>query len=266
MNSFVMTETRGRTFAGAIRDASPLLWWTSLCFLVGFAVCATLGTLDPRLFNGIGVWVKPAKFFFSLAVHMLTLGFGIALLPEHQRNARSTVAATATMAAMALLEMVYITFRAARAEASHFNASSELAGLLYTAMGIGAALMMVVTFFLGVQILRRHGGDLLRLATGPGFVLAAVLTLIVGFTLGGMGSHWIGGDQTDAAGLPVFGWSTTGGDLRVAHFLGLHVMQVLAAMALTGNRALVGVTALAALVLTIAAYAQALMGYPILPL
>ena len=93
MNSFVMTETRGQTFAGAIRKASPLLWWTSLCFLVGFAVCAALGTLDPRLFNGIGVWVKPAKFFFSLAVHMLTLCFGIALLPEHRRNARSTVAA-----------------------------------------------------------------------------------------------------------------------------------------------------------------------------
>ena len=170
------------------------------------------------------------------------------------------------MAAMAVLEMVYITFRAARAEASHFNASSELAGLLYTAMGIGAGLMMVVTFFLGVQILRYQEGSLLRLATGSGFVLAAILTLIIGFTLGGMGSHWIGGDQTDAAGLPVFGWSTTGGDLRVAHFLGLHVMQALPAMALTGNRAMVGATALAALVLTFAVYAQALMGQPILPM
>ncbi len=37
--------------------------------------------------------------------------------------------------------------------------------------------------------------------------------------------HWIGGDQTDATGLPFFHWSTTGGDLRVAHFAALHLMQ-----------------------------------------
>ena len=73
-------------------------------------------------------------------------------------------------------------------------------------------------------------------ATGWSFIAAAILTLIVGFTLGGMGSHWIGGDQTDATGLPLFGWSTTGGDLRAAHFAGLHLMQVLPFAALFGSR------------------------------
>jgi len=74
------------------------------------------------------------------------------------------------------------------------------------------------------------------------FIAAAILTLAVGFTLGGMGSHWIGGDQTDATGLPLFGWSTTGGDLRPAHFVGLHIMQILPITALTGSRSLVWVT------------------------
>jgi len=39
--------------------------------------------------------------------------------------------------------------------------------------------------------------------------------------------HWVGGLQTDAGGVPIFGWSRSGGDLRVAHFFGLHLMQAL---------------------------------------
>jgi hypothetical protein len=51
-----------------------------------------------------------------------------------------------------------------------------------------------------------------------------------------MKSHFIGGDGTDASGLPFVGWSTTGGDLRIAHFFGLHAMQAMLVMGLLTAR------------------------------
>src|SRR6476619_2814159 len=42
-----------------------------LLFLLAFLL---LNTIDGRVINGVGVWIKPAKFAASLSLHLLTLG------------------------------------------------------------------------------------------------------------------------------------------------------------------------------------------------
>ena len=57
--------------------------------------------------------------------------------------------------------------------------------------------------------------------------LSFTVTLITAAVLSSGTGHWVGGTPSDAAGLPLVGWSRTGGDLRVAHFFALHLHQAL---------------------------------------
>ncbi len=263
MSDTIAERPMTASFLHRLRAASPLLWWTSMAFLICFALCLVLQTVDQRLLNGISVWIKPAKFFLSLALHMLTLAWGISLLPQTTRSGWTVRVMALYMMVAACGEMIYIAGRAALGQASHFNTGTPLSSLLYSLMGLGAVGMLVVTAVIGTLILLKAPPSLMTRAAGAGFILAAVLTLVTAGTLGGMGSHWIGGDQTDATGLPLLGWSTTGGDLRVSHFVSLHLMQAIPLAALTGRSLAVLAVAIAGIAAAAATYAQALMGYPL---
>src|SRR5262245_14867948 len=80
---------------------------------------------------------------------------------------------------------------------------------------------------MGCCLLRNAPATAVVFAVGVGFIVSGVIALDVGGYLSQQEGHWVGGNHTDAAGLPFFHWSTPGGDLRVAHFFGIHIMQAL---------------------------------------
>lgn len=219
-----------RTIPQVLRQAwaaSPLLWRGALVFFIFFVIIYAGTFIDSRLFNGVSLWEKPAKFFLSLGLHMATLACGLALLPASARQAPAIRLSSIVFLTAAIGEVIYITFRAARGEASHFNETTTIAWLLYAAMGTGAVTLSAVTGFIGWRILKQAPPSSLAFATGLGFILAGVLAVLLGFYMSQHGAHWVGGSSSDATGLPFFHWSTTGGDLRVPHFFGLHIMQIL---------------------------------------
>lgn len=247
-----------------LRQGSPFLFAISLIFLISALGCIALSGLDGRLIDGVSMWSKPAKFFVSLSVQYLTVSWALSLVPDLQRKALGPRIAIWAMAAAGLFEMTYILFRAFRGEASHFNTATPLASLMYTFMGIGALTLTSTAAYIGVRIWRQRNGDLWREAAALGLIVGAVLGTIAGGYMSAQTGHWVGGNHTDAGGLGLFNWSTTGGDMRVAHFMGLHAAQFIPFAALSGRRMIVYLCAAAITVLTGVLFLQALAGIPLL--
>ncbi|QIG49808.1 hypothetical protein G5V57_20045 [Nordella sp. HKS 07] len=248
---------------------SPFLWHAAVAFLTLFVLLYAGTFFDDRLFNGVSVWEKPAKFFLSLSLHMATLAWGLALLPAQERQTPAIRMTSIIVVAAAIGEVIYITFRAARGEASHFNETTVIASAFYMLMGVGAVTLSVTTSFLGWRILRRAPDSSLAFATGLGFMLSGVLATLSGAYMSEQGARWVGGDLTDATGLPFFHWSTTGGDLRVAHFFGLHIMQALPVLGFLFRdftrlqaRGLIALGAILWTGLTVLTFFQAIAGRP----
>ena len=201
-------------------DAS--FWWrAAIGGFVALAVFTVLSLIDPRLLNGAVVWEKPANFMLSFIVHVLTFAWAFALMPEAERrsplNRRLSIAFVACFA----FEVAYMAFRAARGEASHFNNATPTAAILFALMGIAAVCLTVITAWFGWRLIRTRS-DLAARAAGTGLMLGALLGTLAGAYLSAQYGHWVGGAASDAAGLPLFRWSTedhVGHTWMVIHFL-----------------------------------------------
>ena len=182
--------------------------------------------LDERTLRGVNVWVKPLKFMAAVALLAGTTAWFIGHLDAVWRRGRAVRALVWTVIATGSFEVGYITLQAALGQASHYNVGQALPAVMYSLMGVGALLLTATQLALGLLIWR-HGDRRIAPAYRRAVILGLVLTFALGATVGGV----LGGMQPPAgAGLPVVGWHLQGGDLRIAHFIGIHASQVLPAL------------------------------------
>lgn len=191
-----------------------LMWAVMLPALMAWGI-------DERELRDVSIWAKPLKFMASIGLFALSTAWFIGLLPETHRHGRAIHTVVWTVIVAGGFEIVYITLQAALGQASHFNFSSPLHITMYSLMGAGAMAMTATQPLLAWQI-ARHARDDLPLAWRDGVVAGLVLTFVLGASAGGL----LGSMQPPAgSGLPVVGWHPSG-DLRPAHFLGLHAQQL----------------------------------------
>ncbi len=274
MTTIALTPPRPSAILAELDRRHPLLARYGLAMLALGAVAIVLQLVDPRtLASGINIWIKPAKFFVSVGVFAITAAWFMGYVRPERRGSplmRGTVLALITSGTF---ELAYIVFQAARGLESHFNVSTPFHAIMYALMGLGAVILTATTLPLAWEIARRPAPGLQR-----SFVAAVVIGLILTFALGGMLGGYMSSQAGHAVGqaggsVPLFGWNRLGGDLRVAHFLGIHAEQAIPLLtaAVTGASTHVrwitvlgGSAAYAAF--TLGAFFQAVAGRAFLPL
>ncbi len=269
--AFSRVSTRPSLGFNGFAGRHPMWWRATLACLALLAVCAVGSFVDERTLNGVSVWSKPFKFSLSLAVYFATLAWFAPLLPNGYFQARKGLALTWIPIVCAAFEMTYIIAQASRGEASHFNLTTPFYITMYSLMGAGAVSLVAVCLWLGVVILRKHGArNPYALAVGLGLIARFVLGGGVGGYLSSQMGHWVGGTHSDANGVWLVHWSRDGGDLRVAHFFGMHAMQVLPVIGAAASRwfsrrngvVLVGAATLVYVLATTFTFVQAIGGVP----
>jgi hypothetical protein len=180
--------------------------------------------IDERTLMGVNVWVKPLKFCISGAIYIMTVGFLMTLYPfsTRKKNILNNIVSWTL-----LFEIGIIVYQASRGVRSHYNQESLFDGLLFAAMGILIAINVLIMILFAFETIR------LRLKTTKSIqigILLGWIIIIVGSWVGGQMISQMGhnvGVADGGEGLPLVNWSTVAGDLRVAHFFGLHGIQII---------------------------------------
>lgn len=208
--------------------------------MAALAVVSAVGlVVDDRVLVGAPIWAKPFKFSVSFVAYCLTLAWMLTLLTRGRRIGRW---AGHVVVLTSLVEMVIITVQVVRGKRSHFNTATAFDSALWNTMGMTIVVLWAATLVIAVLLLRTRIADRAEALAVRGGLLIALAGAALGLlmTLPSESQQAVGNlDASDAIGahsvgvpdggpaMALTGWSTTGGDLRAPHFVGMHALQLI---------------------------------------
>lgn len=207
-----------------LKKRNKLLFIAGLFCGAGALFCMMRYQQDTTFVAGINAWVKPLKFFLSIGIFFWTMAWYL-----HYLDAQRKVRIYSRMIIIVMLfELVVITWQAVNGRLSHFNIATPLYAGLFQAMGVAITVLTVWTGYMGFLFFKQKQFSISNTYLW-GIRIGIILFVIFSFEGGIMAArlgHTVG-NADGSPGLPLFNWSKVYGDLRVAHFFGMHSLQLI---------------------------------------
>ncbi|SRR5579871_125866 len=252
MNLFTELSKRNRTLY-------LFGWFNFICALI----CIMLIQITHIQVLGINAFIKPLKFFLSVGIFCWTISWYMYYL-DQQKKVRVY---NRVVVIVMLFELSVIVWQAANGRLSHFNVSEVLYARLFTLMGIAISVFSLWTGYIGILFFRQKKWTISE-AYAMGIKMGIIFFVLFSFEGGIMAArlaHTVGAAD-GGTGLPLINWSKHFGDLRVAHFFGIHSLQILPLIGfyLAKTKTQIIIIGVIYFILVSAMLLQALIGMPVL--
>ncbi len=237
-------------FIQELKARNEALFYFSLMLVVMSIAFYMLTKITTTQVAGVNAWFKPFKFAVSIAVYCSTMAWFC-----HEPPAFNITAFNWTNISLFTFEIVYIAVQAARGEGSHFNQTTPFHAMMFAAMGVAAVLIAIYGAYVGIMFFQSEFPNI------PEYYVWAIRLSIPIFFIFSLEGLLMGARQTHTVGmheqttfLPIFKWNMKEGDLRVAHFIGMHAIQIIPLASFYVLKSTKAVFALSALYLLFAAF------------
>lgn len=211
-------------FIEILKNKNETLFYFGIICFIAALFFLLLSKLNPNPIMGVRGWIKPFKFCISTLILAWTMGYYMQfLLNQNQVSLYNW-----SLIIFLSIEIILIIYQASRGKISHFNQEDNLGKTIFNVMAIAITIFMLHTAYISSLFFTQksfHASETLILAIQLSLVIT-VLFAFEGFAMGAILKHTVGGDD-GSAGLPLVNWSKTHGDLRVAHFFGMHALQII---------------------------------------
>ncbi|MEI6264335.1 MAG: hypothetical protein WCP74_04490 [Sphingobacteriia bacterium] len=207
-----------------LQSRNKLLTNAGSFFLI-VAICLGIyACFNTETVLGINSMIKPIKFALSTWIYSWTLAYLLYYVNNQNKVKWFSYLSVFVM----LYENGVITIQAFRGKISHFNQSELVGGILYAFMGIFIVWLTTATLVLTLRFIFQKTYSIsapFALSIKIGLLLFVVFSFFGGY-MSMLNTHNVGG-KIGGPGLPLVNWSTLYGDLRVAHFFGIHSLQII---------------------------------------
>ena len=249
------------SFIETLQDSNQTLFFFGLICLALTILFYVLSKTTTTEVFGVNAYIKPLKFALSTFIYSWTIAWFLGYLIDFDATIFNW-----TIIITLGFEIFYIALQASKGKLSHYNVATPIKSFLYSMMALMATIATIATGYIALLFFRTSIVELpiyYLWSIRFGLIIFVIFSF-QGFVMGARMKHTVGAAD-GSKGLYLLNWSMTHGDLRIAHFVGMHAMQVVPLLSfyLLKNTILTFALALLYFGLAVIVLIQALNGQPI---
>ena len=208
-----------------IKKRNAVLFWLGVFNFIITLYCTSVAFFTHKSVFGTNAFFKPLKYSFSSGIFLWSMAWILYYFSSISFRKISSWLIGISI----LLQNIIILIQAYRVVPSHYNHATTFDSLMYVLIILFVMISTITLIRICVLFFKQKRFAISQQYTWGirlGLLIFVVSTTLTGGIMMGKMSHTIGGED---GGLGIFflNWSKKYGDLRVAHFFGVHSLQII---------------------------------------